>query len=951
MSAMAKSGRLTRYFSLLSLGIIVLVGVGLGWMMRQLALNQVVAEAHDSNVEMARLFRTTAFEPYSALDRPPSATPPQRLATSAEYRQLEKQVASLLKDSNFLRLTAIDGTGAVRFSTDPSQLSVRPIPPAGLASALAGNEPPRMDLRERFLGADGSRSDIFVVRSLVPLHLDGGGLLEIHQDVTVFRARVMGALAEYTVWLAVGLFLLYLLQVMVVRHLDALVLGKDRELISANAALERRIEERTHDLAQRSVELETALADLSRNRLRSMAGQEALARVLRADDFQHGNLETALDYLCGEFATALDVARVGVWRMADDGESMVCDQYYGRSRTGANELRLVRADVPAYFDGLHAGEVLAAEDAVGHAAVGSLGATYLRAEGILSKLDVPINVRGRLWGLVSFEESVLRRHWSHQDIAFATAGAALVTLAIERIDRQDVERRLSDLSARLQVTLDTAPAGIYMVGADLRVVFHNRNANLISGLPAESDWVGHSLRDFLLVLARNGAYGPGDPGALVDTRLEYFLSAARDNAVTSDVSLMNGTRILRVTRSPLTPGGFVVVAFDVTAERRAVEDLRHAKEAAESANAAKSEFLSSMSHELRTPMNAILGFAQLMELDDDLPADHRDSLGEIIRAGEHLLGLINQVLDLARIEAGHVDLSLESVALDSVITESLSLVNSLALRRSVTVQRDGMSGAIVHADRTRLKQALLNLLSNAIKYNREGGRVSVDVSVTGGGDWRISVVDTGRGIPRDRLAELFQPFNRLSAAGGEIEGTGIGLNLTRRMVELMGGGIGVESTEGVGSRFWIDLPRQPEVAPSIDEPDATGLEPVRTVLYVEDNPANIRLVSQILARRGEIDLLSAHTPELGLELARTRCPDLILLDINLPGMNGYDVLAELKAGPLTEATPVVALTANAAPRDIEFGMAAGFDAYLTKPLDVAHFNEVIDRCLFAKETA
>jgi PAS domain S-box-containing protein len=393
---------------------------------------------------------------------------------------------------------------------------------------------------------------------------------------------------------------------------------------------------------------------------------------------------------------------------------------------------------------------------------------------------------------------------------------------------------------------------------------------------------------------------------------------------------------------------------DVT-ERVAFEQaLMAAREAADRANQAKSEFLSSMSHELRTPMNAILGFGQLMEYDDTLPAEHQDNVKEILKAGQHLLELINEVLDLAKVESGKVDLSLEPVAVDPVIRECLSLIGTLADKRRIQISHHGLKNTVARADRTRLKQVLLNLLSNAVKYNRVGGCVRIEVQSEGSDRLSIRVTDTGPGIPADRLAELFQPFNRLDAKDSEIEGTGIGLTITQRIVETMGGTVDVESTVGVGSSFWIELPREAvEDAAGAQAGAVRAGEPARTpgalakhtVLYIEDNPANLKLVAQILGRVPHIHLLTAHAPEQGIDLALARRPALILLDINMPGMDGYQVLQVFKAQATLKGIPVVAITANAMPRDIERGKAAGFVDYLTKPLDVPRFIDTVNRCL------
>ncbi len=386
------------------------------------------------------------------------------------------------------------------------------------------------------------------------------------------------------------------------------------------------------------------------------------------------------------------------------------------------------------------------------------------------------------------------------------------------------------------------------------------------------------------------------------------------------------------------------------------EELARAKEEAERSSRAKSDFLSSMSHELRTPLNAIIGFSQMLEYDGGLGADQLDNVHEILKAGRHLLELINEVLDLAKIEAGRVDLSLEAVALGPLYEDCRQLIQPLAAQRGIRL--DVAVGAeAVFADRTRLKQVLLNLLSNAVKYNRDGGEIRLTVEAAREArQWRLVVADTGPGIAADKQQELFQPFNRLGAEYGDIEGTGIGLTISRRLIDMMGGEIGVDSEVGVGSRFWIELPRESAAAAGRAEegkPGAGGAAAeavgeaaeVHTVLCIDDNPVNLKLIAQILGLRRHIHLLTAHTSELGIELALTRRPELILLDINMPGLDGYQVLEVFKADTRLKTIPVLAVTANALPRDVERGLAAGFADYLTKPLDVGRFISTIDACL------
>lgn len=403
------------------------------------------------------------------------------------------------------------------------------------------------------------------------------------------------------------------------------------------------------------------------------------------------------------------------------------------------------------------------------------------------------------------------------------------------------------------------------------------------------------------------------------------------------------------------PTRMIGIHSDIS-ERKAIEaSLLETREAAERANQAKSEFLSSMSHELRTPLNAILGFAQLMEFDGELGEEARDSLGEILKAGRHLLELIDEVLDLTRVESGRINLSIERVELAGLAAECLALMQPLAEQRAIHIISCELKGLRMLGDRTRLMQVLLNLLSNAIKYNREAGAVSLELMPTAAGRLRLGVRDTGRGIAAETIPSLFQPFNRLDADQRGIEGTGIGLTITRRLIESMGGEVGVLSEPGVGSCFWIDLPAaadsgEPGTAPRrsglADLPrPAAALKAPRQVLYIEDNPANLRLVAQIVERCSDVQLHTAQLPSLGIELALAQVPDLVLLDINMPEMDGYQTLRVLRAEPRLARVPVIALTANAMPSDVEKALQAGFTAYLSKPLDVERFLELLGTIL------
>jgi len=405
--------------------------------------------------------------------------------------------------------------------------------------------------------------------------------------------------------------------------------------------------------------------------------------------------------------------------------------------------------------------------------------------------------------------------------------------------------------------------------------------------------------------------------------------------------------------------GYLLIGTDNSVRKQVELELNNAMAVAEKANLAKSDFLSSMSHELRTPLSAILGFAQLMESGSPSPTtSQKRSIDQILKAGWYLLELINEILDLALIESGKLPLSLEPISLTEVMLECQAMIEPQAQKSGIRMTFPQFDCPyFVKADRTRVKQVLINLLSNAIKYNKAGGTVVVDCIASTPERVRICVKDTGEGLTPDKLTQLFQPFNRLGKEAGIEEGTGIGLMVSKRLVELMRGEIGVESTVGKGSVFWIELnlTAEPQPAAAAAEPTVLAEAQVhadgrlRTLLYVEDNPANLMLVEDLIARRPDIRLLSAADGNRGIEIARASRPDVILMDINLPGISGIQALKILRADPATAHIPVVALSANAIPRDIERGLEAGFFRYLTKPIKVNEFLDMLDVTLkFAK---
>ena len=374
--------------------------------------------------------------------------------------------------------------------------------------------------------------------------------------------------------------------------------------------------------------------------------------------------------------------------------------------------------------------------------------------------------------------------------------------------------------------------------------------------------------------------------------------------------------------------------------------LSAARDEARAANRRKSEFLANVSHELRTPLNSILGFGRLLELDD-LSVEHRTNVGYIVRSGEHLLGLIDEVLDISRVERGEMRLSMEPVSAQDAVEEAIGMCRPLADRRGIRIVDDTPTAeGHVHADRQRLKQVLVNLLANAVKYNREGGEIRVFLTSERPGTFRLLVSDTGMGMSEADLERLFEPFERLSAEGSPIEGTGLGLALTKRLMTAMGGQVGVQSRIGVGSTFWIEL--QQAQGP-VDELTTTSIPSVPadpglpiTLLYVEDNLSNVRLVEQVIRRRPSVTLIVAMQGRIGLQMAVEHRPDMILLDLHLPDISGEEVLSELRADGRTAATPVVILSADATIGRSSRFAGRGATAFLTKPFDIAQMLALID---------
>ena len=409
------------------------------------------------------------------------------------------------------------------------------------------------------------------------------------------------------------------------------------------------------------------------------------------------------------------------------------------------------------------------------------------------------------------------------------------------------------------------------------------------------------------------------------------------------------------------PLRMLALAQNIDIYKYTEQELRIAREKAENLSSTKSHFLSTISHEIRTPMNTIMGFSQLLKTQP-LDESQQENVVEIINAGNHLLEVINDVLDIAKIESGRLQLDMKSVKHTEVLVEALQLMTPLAQARNIKIHlySDGNEITVdellqqyrsVHADRTRLRQVLLNLLSNALKYNCDQGRIIIACDHLDNKQTRISISDSGAGLSSEQQAKLFTAYERLSAEQSEIEGTGIGLLISRNMIELMGGRLGIDSQPGAGSTFWIELPNSrlqlvtenpKQEKDTMNTQKSKPSEGEYTVLYIEDNSANLRLVTQLLGRQPNLRLLGAEEAEVGLDLALTQQPDLILLDINLPGMNGYEMLEELQRHRTTANIPVIAISANAMQTDVDRGLKAGFVDYITKPIDVSALLRAVD---------
>ncbi len=556
-----------------------------------------------------------------------------------------------------------------------------------------------------------------------------------------------------------------------------------------------------------------------------------------------------------------------------------------------------------------------------------------------------------------------------RDAAGVVVGAVLVFRNVTK--EYAVQQSLQESSALVQIILNTVVDGI--------VTIHAHDGTIETANPAIAKMFGYSVADLegkhlSLLIPELDPQHNVSMSSFMASDAERAIGAGREVTgrrhdgsdfpleISVSQTVLRGQRYLTGVLRDVTTRNQAEAErsrLDLVLQKKN-DELRSATRIAENANLAKSEFLSSMSHELRSPLNAILGFAQLLESGTPPPTPTQmASIAHILKGGWYLLELINEILDLSLIESGRLSLSLEPISLCDVFLDCEAMIETQARQKGIGVTFAKVDDlCYVHADRTRTKQILINLLSNAIKYNRPGGTVDVTYIVRSSERIRVSVQDHGEGLSPHKITQLFQPFNRLGQEGGSEEGTGIGLVVCRRLVELMAGEMGVSSVVGVGSVFWFELNLAKTPQWEVDVLKSSVLaeeyfqtdDAVRTVLYVEDNKANMELVLQLVSRRPDLRLLGAIDAMRGVALARAHLPRVILMDINLPGISGMQALQILREDPTTQHIPVLALSANAMPHDIEKGLEAGFFRYLTKPIKVNEFMAALDEGLALSES-
>jgi PAS domain S-box-containing protein len=539
-----------------------------------------------------------------------------------------------------------------------------------------------------------------------------------------------------------------------------------------------------------------------------------------------------------------------------------------------------------------------------------------------------------------------------------TSHGLLVTAGIRDVtERRQLERDNRRANAYLVSAVDSVRDAFALFDEHDRVIMVNSAARQLFSA-AGGGIVGLPFDELLDKSLRAGVFDFSNESR--EVLFQRWMTYHRAPAGALEVRTGAG-RYLRVTESRTAEHGTVSTIADVTDDEQRAEELRHSRETAEAASAAKSEFLSSMSHELRTPLNAILGFAQLLERDRKQPLSERqiERLRHVLRGGEHLLRLIDDVLDLSRIEAGRIMVSSEPVDVREVVEEAVTTLEPMASRAGIAIRRGELPAVPrVVADRTRLAQILMNFGSNAIKYGKQGGHVQFAADEPDPMTVRITVIDDGIGIPADKRDKVFEPFQRAGQETGPIEGTGIGLTITKRLAEMMKGRVGFTSEVDRGSAFWVEMPVHRQVTAEIPRVKLdAGVSPLATgrarhkVVYIEDNPSNIAFMRDLVEDLPSVELLTAPTAEIGLELIRSHRPQVVIMDINLPGMSGFDAVQRLREWPETQRIPVIGLSAAALLKDTTRAKEAGFYRYLTKPVKVAELTRTLEELLVKPEPA
>lgn len=604
------------------------------------------------------------------------------------------------------------------------------------------------------------------------------------------------------------------------------------------------------------------------------------------------------------------------------------------------------AGLPWWWDAVQADSLIYVPDVNELPAEAATEKAFFKSLGISSVLGFPIIRDAKVSGLLGFASLRDPYAWQEQDLKLLQVVAELISSALKR---GEAERRAESHKEMLRIGQVFANIGTWDWDIKTDQLYWTERIAPLFGY--ESGEVETSYDNFI------AAVHPDDRQA-VSEAINASLHDKQPYEIEHRVVWPDGTVRWLLERGSVVydedgaPDQMIGVVQDIDDRKRAEIELQAARLEADRANLAKSEFLSSMSHELRTPMNVILGFAQLLRYDEDLSEEAMDSVSEILKSGNHLLELINEVLDLAKIESGRLTVSQEPIEINQLVNDCVRQISPLADDRNISIRVVTESSLAVVADHTRLRQILLNLLSNAVKYNRESGRIAVDISRQETGRIKLAVTDTGMGVDDDQISHIFEPFNRLGKESSAVEGTGIGLAISKQLVEMMGGEIHVSSTKGEGSCFWIVLDAADNIVAAEpdqqSEPDLAAIDLAasterKPVLYIEDNPSNIRLMANIVSKRPDFEFVSAMSPQLGIDLAQSRNPGVIFLDINLPDMDGYAVLKKLRDIDTLKETPIIAITANAMRKDMERGIAAGFADYLTKPIQVSEVLAILQR--------